>query len=125
MTVYVGDQQCCVLCRQPTKSDSDGDTVHVGAPPEFGTICYRYPWEQPIAQPVIGETTFTFTVMHRIDQPVDDLEEAMERAETGHAVGLWVQGMTRAVPNSQVPARLQALNNDGTFFDDDLNSEED
>lgn len=79
----------------------------------------------------ISKTTFTFTVLHRTDEPFiwdgqegvgpydNNLGEALARSWDGHAVG-WVADETTVVPSDQVAAELVALGNDGTFFDDDL-----
>jgi hypothetical protein len=68
----------------------------------------------------IAKTTFTFTVLHRSDEPLEDLSAAIYEASEGHAVGMGSHQTTVPVPDSQVPAELVALDNDGSFFDDDL-----
>lgn len=69
---------------------------------------------------LITRTTFHFTVLHRTDEPLYDIEEAMARSMDGNAVGQ-VSGTTvTTLDNDEVPDELIALDNDGTFFDDDL-----
>ena len=83
----------------------------------------------------ISETTFTFTVLHRTDEPFtwhessgdgpldNNLGEALARSWDGHAVGLITEEFTREVPDDTVEAELIELHNDGTFFDDDIASD--
>lgn len=74
---------------------------------------------------LITRTTFHFTVLHRTDQPIESLEEAVARSYDGNAVGQ-VSGTTvEVLDNEDVPNELIALDNDGTFFDDDLGEEDD
>lgn len=83
-------------------------------------------WKGPFSirlrfvRPVISKTTFTFTVLHRTDEPIEDLEEAIARSFDGHAVGLETGSTTETVPNERVRAELVLLHNDGEFFDIDL-----
>lgn len=72
------------------------------------------------AEHTISKTVITFTVLHRTDEPISDLRDAMERSWDGNAVGLETDQTTTPVPDSAVPDALLALNNDGTFFDFDL-----
>lgn len=72
----------------------------------------------------ISETTFTFTVLHRTDEPIESLAEAIARSIDGHAVGQEDWGTTVPVKDEDVAERLVALNNDGTFFDYDLGLED-
>jgi hypothetical protein len=71
----------------------------------------------------IMKTTFTFTVLHRTDSPLLDLAYALEESDTGHAVGNVTQVSWEQVPDDEVPGELDALGNDGEFFDDDLANE--
>jgi hypothetical protein len=73
----------------------------------------------------IVRTEITFTVLHRSDEPIDSLAEAVERADTGHAVGLDTSWATTDVPDPDVPAALKELGNDGEFFEGDLNPDSD
>lgn len=81
----------------------------------------------------ISKTTFTFTVLHRTDEPFSDgydsgydgpfcgaLAEAMQRSWDGDAVGAEAVAEVAEVPDDQVSEELVALGNDGTFFDFDL-----
>jgi len=71
----------------------------------------------------ISKTTFTFTVLHRSDEPFlsdDPLHEAMERSMHGNAVGWETGSETVEVPDTEVPEELVELGNDGNFFDIDL-----
>lgn len=84
----------------------------------------------------ISKTTFTFTVLHRTDEPFTwdhgngdgalntNLGEALTRSWDGHAVGAVTDETTVPVPSSQVEDELVALGNDGEFFDDDLHPDE-
>lgn len=74
-------------------------------------------------EPTISKTTITFTVLHRTDEPIEDLAEALARSFDGHAVGLETASATITVPDEQVPAELVALGNDGEFFDHDLSND--
>lgn len=71
----------------------------------------------------ISKTTFTFTVLHRTDQPLQSIEQALEEADTGHAVGNITAETTSEMPDEQVTYELRTLGNDGEFFDDDLTDE--
>lgn len=68
----------------------------------------------------ISKTTITFTVLHRTDEPIADLELALRESYDGHAVGDTTAIATVPVTDSQVHNELVALGNDGEFFDDDL-----
>lgn len=78
----------------------------------------------------ISRTTFTFTVLHRTDEPFDNfhgdgpldgsLGEALSRSWDGNAVGAVTEEVTEEVADFDVKDELVALDNDGTFFDDDL-----
>ena len=84
----------------------------------------------------ISKTTFTFTVLHRTDEPFSDdyehydhafdgaLGEAMARSHDGHAVGWVVSVETSEVADADVPEALVELGNDGEFFSDDLDPAE-
>lgn len=80
---------------------------------------------------LISKTTYTFTVLHRTDEPImgdddfdgpfgGDLGAALQRSWDGNAVGAIVEEFTVEVPDERVPAELVALGNDGEFFIDDL-----
>jgi len=85
---------------------------------------------------IISKTTITFVVLHRTDEPLDNFEqhgdgpldnslgEALARSWDGNAVGSIVTDETVPVPDEQVEDELVALGNDGEFFDDDLEGEE-
>jgi hypothetical protein len=71
----------------------------------------------------ISRTTFTFTVLHRTDEPFlsdDPLQEALARSYDGNAVGATTGDVTIDLPDTTVPEELVELGNDGSFFDDDL-----
>jgi hypothetical protein len=68
----------------------------------------------------ISRTIFTFEVLHRTDQPCTELDEALERASDGHAVGMVTSEKTVEVPDTEVPETLIDFGSDGEFFDDDL-----
>lgn len=68
----------------------------------------------------ISKTVITITVLHRTDQPIVDIEEALERIDTGNGVGDVEIGTAQYVEDVNVPEALVELGNDGTFFDDDL-----
>jgi hypothetical protein len=80
----------------------------------------------------ISKTTFTFTVLHRTDEPFtwdesdgdgpldNNLGEALSRSWDGHAVGWVTSEETVGVPDIEVPEALVELSNDGSFFDEDL-----
>lgn len=68
----------------------------------------------------ISKTTFTFTVLHRSDDPPADLGDAISEADHGSAVGLETSRETVPVADSAVADELLALGNDGEFFDDDI-----
>ncbi|BBY53995.1 hypothetical protein H7J07_05180 [Mycobacterium koreense] len=69
----------------------------------------------------ISKTTFTFTVLHRSDDPPADLGVAIHEADHGNAVGLETSRETVAVPDAAVADELRALGNDGEFFGDSIN----
>lgn len=82
----------------------------------------------------ISKTTFTFTVLHRADEPFEEgnedswddnpLGEALARSWDGHAVGRITKQETRDIELPEtVRSELVALGNDGEFFDDDLDEE--
>lgn len=75
-------------------------------------------------QTTISETVITFRILHRTDEPVEDLREALERSWYGHAVGLDDTYETTPVPDGEVADRLVALGNDGTFFNLDIYGED-
>ena len=67
----------------------------------------------------IVKTVITFTVLHRADNVISDLETALYQANEGDAVG-WETGCTsELVDPERVVDELVALGNDGLFFDDD------
>lgn len=78
--------------------------------------------EEEIEEPMstISKTTFTYTVLHRTDEPVMSIEEAMSRAWDGDAVGGETEVIAVHVPDEQVEDELVALGNDGEFFNDAL-----
>lgn len=87
----------------------------------------------------ISKTTVTFTVLHRTedfplkdeffgeyDNPYDGvLGYLMKEAWDGGMVGLESDPVTTPVPDDHVKDELRAMGNDGTFFDDDFDDEED
>ena len=89
-----------------------------------------------MSEATISKTTFTFTVLHRTDQPFDDdfqgyepclqgaLGAAMDRSFDGHSVGWVTNEVTEPVPDKKVAEELVALGNDGEFFDEDLEDNE-
>lgn len=72
----------------------------------------------------IVKTTYTFTVLHRGDEPLSDIEHALAESDTGHAVGWQTASETVDVPDSAVPEELRKLGNDGEFFEDDLHDDD-
>jgi hypothetical protein len=79
----------------------------------------------------ISRTTYTFTVLHRTDEPIigsddfdgpfgGDLGAAMQESWDGNAVGAVTSEETVEVPDTEVPEALVDLGNDGEFFDSDL-----
>lgn len=83
---------------------------------------------------IISRTTFTFTVLHRTDEPFTGFDgdgpldttlgEALARSWDGNAVGLVTAEVTVPVPLEEVEDALVALGNDGAFFDTDLEDAE-
>lgn len=70
---------------------------------------------------IVSQTTVTFVLLHRTDEPVTTIEEALERATIGHAVGSIAPTIVTApVANAKVPELLRELGNDGAFFEDDI-----
>lgn len=72
----------------------------------------------------ISQTTITFTVLHRTDEPIADLHEALARSYDGHAVGAETNCVTIPIKDDKVEALLVSLGNDGLFFNDDLGVED-
>lgn len=75
----------------------------------------------------ISKTEFTFAVLHRTDEPFDGddpLADALERSDSGNAVGSIVNETTQTVDDGDVKHQLELLGNDGTFFEDDLDDGE-
>lgn len=68
----------------------------------------------------ISKTVISFTVLHRTDEPIEDLQDALSRSFDGHAVGLETAQNTEQIADFQVADELIALGNDGEFFDHDL-----
>ncbi len=68
----------------------------------------------------ISKTVITITVLHRTDEPLSSIYEALERIDTGNGVGDVEIGTAQYVEDVNVPEALVELGNDGTFFDDDL-----
>lgn len=64
----------------------------------------------------IVKTVFTFTVLHRADNHIGSIEEAMYEANEGDAVGWETDSSTVPVSPDRVADELVALGNDGTFF---------
>ena len=71
----------------------------------------------------ISKTTFTFTVLHRTDDPPEDLEAALRESWDGNAVGLETAVEVVGVADEDVSDQLVLLGNDGDFFNDDLTEE--
>lgn len=83
----------------------------------------------------ISKTTFTFTVLHRTDEPftwdnssesgplANNLGEALARSWDGHAVGTVTDETTVDLDDEDVSDELVALGNDGGFFLDDIYDE--
>lgn len=70
---------------------------------------------------VISKTRYTFVVLHRTDQKPDTLEEALDEANTGHAVGDVIEEFTTDVPDDEVPLELKRMgSSDGEFFANDI-----
>ena len=69
---------------------------------------------------IISKTTYTFTVLHRTDEPLESMGEALHRASEGNAVGAVTGEHTVEVPSDSVADELLELGNDGEFFDGDL-----
>jgi hypothetical protein len=83
----------------------------------------------------ISKTVFTFTVLHRTDEPFvggnsdhpfdNHLGEALRRSWDGHAVGDITSEVTTDIMLPEtVRDELEKLGNDGEFFDDDLEEED-
>lgn len=72
----------------------------------------------------ISQTTITFTVLHRTDEPIEDLEEALARSYDGNAVGAETSLITVPVADESVADLLVGLGNDGQFFNYDLGVED-
>jgi len=70
--------------------------------------------------PVISKTTYVFVLMHRSDELVPTIEDAIDMANNGHGVGDVVVTSTLYVPDNHVEFNLIELGNDGSFFDEDL-----
>lgn len=66
----------------------------------------------------IVKTVITFTVLHRADNPITDLETALYEANEGDAVGWETDCTSEPVDPEQVVNELVALGNDGLFFDE-------
>lgn len=120
-------------------SYEDGDVVGCSESKPHGTHGYAS-WDgAEVICPgvgIISKTTFTFTVLHRTDEPFNDnydsgydefagaLAEAMQRSFDGNAVGAETSSLSEPIPDSEVPNELiELLGNDGEFFDDDLERE--
>ena len=75
---------------------------------------------------VISKTVLTLVVMHRSDMPLDDmsLEEIAAETDTGHMVGAVTRSETHTLEPQEVGDELMKLGNDGSFFEYDLNQEE-
>lgn len=74
---------------------------------------------------IISKTVISFTILHRTDEPIEDLPEALARAFDGHTVGQETGIATTPLEASSVADELVGLGNDGTFFDADLGIEDD
>ncbi len=72
----------------------------------------------------ISKTVFTFTVLHRTDEPLDSIEAALAESFDGNAVGRETSVTSTPVPDNEVADELVKLDNDGTFFDHDLGLED-
>lgn len=73
----------------------------------------------------ISKTIIRITVLHRTDEPLGNIYEALERIDTGHGVGNVEFDVAQYVQDANVEEELRMLGNDGEFFDDDLNAETD
>lgn len=80
---------------------------------------------EPTTPTKIRKTVFQFVVLHPADEPLEDLEVAMYRADQDNAVGAEEVISVEDVPDDKVEAELIALGNDGAFFDHELGREED
>lgn len=67
----------------------------------------------------IIKTIITLTLLHREDFPLSQmsLEQIGHEMDEGDCVGSFGTVSEEAVPLAKVPAELEALGNDGTFFD--------
>lgn len=85
----------------------------------------------------INMTVYTFTVLHRTDEPFhgdtyymgpfegSELGEAMTRAYDGNAVGIEQFVQTTEVQSAEdVRKYLIAMGNDGEFFDDQMEADD-
>lgn len=68
----------------------------------------------------IQKTVFTVTLMHRSDEPVDDMgmQDILREMDDGPMIGSVSKQSTEIVPEENVIDELQELGNDGKFFSD-------
>lgn len=68
----------------------------------------------------IMRTTVTVTILHPVDETPDglSLEEIGRQMDDGGWIGQSAVTTSDAVPDDAIRAELQALGNDGAFFDD-------
>lgn len=69
--------------------------------------------------PKIRKTTFTVTVLHSADLPVDKMsaDEILAEMDNGECIGSIGRKVTMALGPNAVKNELLAIGNDGTFFD--------
>lgn len=71
----------------------------------------------------ICKTTYTVTVLHVEDEPLrlmNDLQCVLDEMDTGNMVGQWDRVSTEVVPSEKVVEELEAVGNDGGFFDEEI-----
>lgn len=68
----------------------------------------------------VYKTTITVTVLHQDPERIGQMEPAdiFRECYDGEFIGQAVQEQTTEVPLGQIGAELEAIGNDGTFFED-------
>lgn len=73
----------------------------------------------------INKTTIMITILHPADEKLPyDLSAVLEEMDNGWAVGQETSRDVQSVPDEHVRRELNALGNDGEFFDYLLTEEE-
>lgn len=71
----------------------------------------------------ICKTAYTVTVLHVADEPLrlmNDLQYVLDAMNTGNMVGQWDRVSTEVVPSEKVVEELEAVGNDGVFFNEEM-----